>query len=41
VVPQEKRIRETIEETGKVFEKFELTPVKVINENAKLAGKSI
>lgn len=26
--PQEKRIRETIEETGKVFEKFGLTPMQ-------------
>lgn len=27
-MPQEKRIRETIEETGKVFEKFGLTPMQ-------------
>lgn len=28
MIPQEKRIRETIEETGKVFEKFGLTPMQ-------------
>jgi DNA-binding transcriptional regulator GbsR (MarR family) len=28
MLPQEKRIRETIEETGKIFEKFGLTPMQ-------------